>query len=58
MIRRLKELIEFSCKMKKEMKATQSGKKICREPTVKGRKWDSNQRFGTKGRNKHSTRTE
>ena len=45
--------------MKEEMKAIQSEiKEMYREPTVKGRKPDSNQRFGTKGINKHPTGTE
>ena len=35
----LTELIELSCKMKEEMKATQSEiSKVYREPEVKGRK--------------------
>ena len=35
----LTELIKLRCKMKEEMKATQSEiRKIYREPTVKGRK--------------------
>ena len=51
-IRMLTEMIEFGHKMKEEMKAIQSEiKEMYREPTVKGRKPDSNQRFGTKGIN-------
>ena len=50
----LTEMIEFGHKMKEEMKAIQSEiKEMYREPTVKGRKPDSNQRFGTKGINKY-----
>ena len=38
-IRMLTELVELACKMKEEMKATQSEIKVIhREPTVKGRK--------------------
>ena len=40
----------------KEPKMKQS--KIFRESTVTGRNQDSNQQFGTKGRNKHPTGTE
>ena len=37
-IRILKELIEYGSNIKGEMKVTLSEIKICREPTVKGRK--------------------
>ena len=37
-IRMLTEIVEYSCKIMEEMKATQSEIKIYREPTVKGRK--------------------
>ena len=43
-IRMLKELIEYGNNIKEEMKTTLSEiKKICRDPTMKGRKLDSNQ---------------
>ena len=58
-IRMLTEMIEYRCKIEEKVKAMQSEiKKIYREPTVKGRNWDSNKQFGTKGRNKHSKGTE
>ena len=58
-IRMLTEMIEFGHKMKEEMKAIQSEiKEMYREPTVKRGNQDSNQHFGTEGRNKHSTGTE
>ena len=58
-IRMLTEKTEYSHKTEGNMKAMKSEKrKMYSEPTVKGRKLDSNQQFGTKGRNKHSTRTE
>ena len=37
-IRMLTETIDYNCKIKEERKAIQSGIKIYREPTVKGRK--------------------
>ena len=36
-IRMLTEIVEYSCKIMEEMKATQSEIKIYREPTVTGR---------------------
>ena len=51
-IRMLTKMTEYGHKIKEEMKAIQSEiKEMYREPTVKGRKPDSNQRFGTKGIN-------
>ena len=57
-IRMLTEMVEYSCKIEKKVKARQSEIKIYREPTVKGRKRDSNQEFEAEGRNKHPTRKE
>ena len=54
-IKMLTDLIELGRKMK-DTKMKYS--KIFREPTVTGRKPDSKQRCGTKGRSKHTTRTE
>ena len=56
----LTELIELCCKMKEEMKATQSEAKAkyTGNQQSRERNWDSNQQFGTKGRNKHPTGTE
>ena len=58
-IRMLTELIELSQKMKEEMKATQSEIKenIQNQHWREGNQY-SNQRFGRKGKNKPSTRTE
>ena len=56
-IRMLTERTEVSCKMKGEMKAMQNKGKYS-EPTVKEGNWDSEQQFGTKGRNQHRTGTE
>ena len=43
-IRMLKELTDYGNNIKEEMKTTLSEiKKICRDPTMKGRKLDSNQ---------------
>ena len=60
-IRMVREMIEYRHKTKEEVKTIQSeikknvhtGNQQRREPTR-----DSNQQFGTKGRNKHSTGTE
>ena len=51
-IRMLTELIELCCKMKEEMKATQSEAKAkyTGNQQSRERNWDSNQQFGTKGR--------
>ena len=58
-IRMLTEMVEYGHKMKEEMKATQSEMKENIQGTnSKGKEMDSNQRFGTKGRNKHPTGTE
>ena len=54
----LTEMIEYGCKIKEKVKAMQSEIKIYREPTVKEGNEDSNQQLGTKGRNKHLTKTE
>ena len=37
-VRMLTEMVEYSCKIEKKVKARQSEIKIYREPTVKGRK--------------------
>ena len=58
-IKVLTELIELGREMKEEVKATQSEIKPNIQGTnSEGRETDSNQRFGTKRRNKHPTRTE
>ena len=57
-IRMLMEMVEYGCKIEEKEKAVQSGIKKIREPTVKGRKLDSNQQFGAEGRSKHSPRTQ
>ena len=55
-IRKLTELVEFGRKLDEKMKATQ--RIVYREPTVKGRKRESNQWCGQEGRKKHPTRKE
>ena len=43
----LTEMVKYGRKVEEKVKAMQSEiKKIYREPTVKGRNWDSNQQFG------------
>ena len=56
----LTEMTEFSCKIKEEMKAIQSEIKENIQGTNSEGKEAGTQinRFGTKGRNKHPTRTE
>ena len=58
-IRMLTEMIEFSCKMKEEMKVTQSEiKENIQGTNSEGKETGTrgpNQRFGTKGRNKRPT---
>ena len=55
-IRMLTELIELGLKMKEEMKTTQSEiKQNIQRTNSEGKKMDSNQQFGTEGRNKHPT---
>ena len=49
-IRMLTELIELSHKIEEKVKAMQG--------EIREGNWDSDQQFGTEGRNKHSTRTE
>ena len=58
-IRMITELIELCHKMKEEMKATQNEIKQNAQGTKsEGKETDSNQWFGTKGRNKHPTGAE
>ena len=55
----LTEIVEYSCKIEKEVKAMKSEiKENVREPTVKGRKSGLKSKFGAEGRNKHLTGTE
>ena len=55
----LTEMVEYGHKMKEEMKATQSEiKENIQGTNSKGKEMDSNQRFGTKGTNKHPSGTE
>ena len=57
-IRMLREMTEYGCKIEAEVKAMQSEiKKNIEGINSKGKKGqDSNQQFGAEGRNKHSTR--
>ena len=60
-IKMLTELIELGRIMKKQMKDTQNGIQQNIQGTnqnIQEGNQDSNQRFGTKGRNKHPTGTE
>ena len=58
-IRMLTEMIEYSHTIKKEVKAIQSEiKENIQGTNSKGKETGLNQQFGTKGRNKHSIRTE
>ena len=52
-------MVEHGCKIEERVKAMKGEiTEMYREPTVKGRKPDSNQQFGAEGRKKQSTRTE
>ena len=58
-IRMLTEMVESGHKIKEEVKAIQNEIKVNVQGTKsEGKETDSNQRFRTEGRNKHSTRTE
>ena len=57
-IRMLTKMIEYTHKIKEEMKAIQSEIKENIQGTNSEGKQDPNQKFGPEGRNKHSTRTE
>ena len=50
LIRVLTEMVEYSHKIEEKVKAMQG--------EIREGNWDSDQQFGTEGRNKHSTRTE
>ena len=58
-IRMLTELVEFGHKLDEKMKAMlRETKKMYREPTVMGRKLGLKSPAWTRGRKKHSTRTD
>ena len=58
-IRMLTEMVEYGCKIEEKVKGMKSKiKENVQETTVMGRKLGLNKRFGTEGRNKHTTRTE
>ena len=58
-IKMLTGLVKYGHKIKEEVKAMQNEiQKNIQGTQSEGREWDSNQRFGGEGRNKHSTATQ